>query len=535
MSKKPENTEQKKEKVVTKYDLKMQKRAEERKQAERERQMGRIIGVLAVLAVFCLVISFPIRTYLALNGTYIKVGGEKITKVEFDYNYNIVKNNYITQNGYYLSMFGMDLSGDLSQMMYSGTMTWQDYFEQLAVDSIRNTKALKAQAEAEGFTCDLTAKYADYEETLKKAAAGEGKSEKAYAQELYGSLATMDRVKPFVMDTLFTNAYYDSVSGKKAPSEEKIEAYYQERTEEYDSVDYRLISVNAELPTAPTELADPQEDKSEENTSEENSEETYEPSEAEIEAAMKKAHEEAEEKLEKIATEGELNENVKKSSLNSLLSEWLFAEERKAGDKTIIEYESQNLYYVVAFEKRYRDETPTIDLRVIVLPEGEDGQAVLDQWKNGAATEESFAELADDKNDASVIPMEGGLMEGLTSNGLPEELATWMDDKARVKGDTKVVAPEGNAVYIVYYVGQNQPSWKNSIKTTLVNEKMVEYMAEITQSIPVEDPKGKLNYLKIQAAEQSSQATQSSEATQSSQAEQDNSNVAESSSASAGN
>lgn len=465
-----------------------------------------------MIVILCFVLSFPIRTYQAVNGTYIQVGGEKVTRVEFDYNYNIVKNNYIAQNGYYLSLFGLDLSGDLSKQMYSDTLTWQDYFEQMTVDSIINTKALKAQAEAEGFSCDLSEDYAEYEEAVKKSASEEGKSQKAFVKEMYGSLATLSRVKPFVMDTLFTNAYYDAVSERKAPSDAEVEAYYKDHTTAYDSVDYRLITVNAELPTAPTALANSPVSEGDDTGADGTEEEAYEPSEAEIQAAMKLAHEEALKKQETVAAEGDLTENAKQSSVSSFISEWLFAEERKAGDTTVIENASQNLYYVVAFEKRYRDETPTVDLRVIVLEEG-DGQAILEQWKSGAATEESFAELADSYNNSTVLPVEGGLMEGLTATGLPEELAAWMQDAGRAKGDTEVITPEGDAVYIVYYVGKNEPSWKNSIESTLLGETMMNYMEEITQSIKVEDPKGRLKYLKVQAAaEQSSQAASESSA-----------------------
>ena len=159
MSKKEQNVTEKPEKVLTKYDLKMQRREEEKKRAKREKLIGNITGVVIVAAVFCLVASFPIRTYLTLNGTYIKVGNESVNKVEFDYQYNLTKNNYISQNGYYLSMFGLDLSGDISGQMYSDTLTWQDYFEQLTVESIAKNKALRDQAGEAGFTYDTADDY----------------------------------------------------------------------------------------------------------------------------------------------------------------------------------------------------------------------------------------------------------------------------------------------------------------------------------------------------------------------------------------
>lgn len=503
-----ENTEQKQEKVLTKYDLKMQRRAEERRRAEKEALASRITGIVVVVALLCLVLSFPLRTYMAVYGTYIKVGGAKVSRVEFDYNYNIVKNNYISQNSYYMSMFGIDLSGDLSKQMYSGTMSWKDYFEQKAVENIANNKALKAQAQAAGFTYDVSADYADYEQSLKASATAGGKTEKAYIQELYGPLATASRVKPYVQDTMFTDAYFTAVAEEKTPGDEEIQAYYDENKDSYDSVNYRLITVNAELPTEPTELADPVD----ETEDTEGTDAEYEPSEAEISFAMVQARKEAEQKRSTVATEGELTEKAMMSGTNSLYCDWLFAEERKAGDTTIIEDETRHLYYVLAFEKRYLDETPTVDMRMIAIDK-ENGQTVLDEWKGGDATEESFAELADRYNDSSILPVQGGLLEGFPKDGMLDEMGDWLFDSKRVKGDTTIIEPEDDELaYVIYYVGTNSPVWKQNIESSLLTEAMEQYMKEITQGYTVEDSRGRLNYLKVLAQEEASRSSESAQA-----------------------
>lgn len=497
MSKKvTENTEKK---VLTRYEMKMQKRAEEKKKAEKEKWMSTAGGIVIVVLLACLVASFPIRTYLTVNGTYIKVGGENISRVEFDYNYNIVANSYIAQNGYYLSMFGVNLSGDLSAQMYSDTMSWKDFFEQMTVDSIAGNKALRDQAKAAGFTCDLEQDYAEYMENFRKAAAEEGVTEKEYYKECYGPYATASRLKRFIYESMETSAYYDELAGQKAPSAEEIEAYYAENKDSYDSVDYRLTVVNAQLPTEPTELADPVEETEGAENADENTDAAYQPSAAEIAFAMAEARKEAEEALASISTEGELRENVLMSSLISQLRDWMFDSGRKAADKTIIENETSHLYYVVEFVNRYRDETPTQDARIIIVSADaavrED--AVLEEWKSGEATEDSFAKIAD-KYAASVS---GGLYEGLILSGMPDALAEWLGDSARGKGDTAAITgDEGTASYVVYYVGANEPQWSINIKNTLLQQTLSDYMAGIKESYEVEDPKGNLNYLKIQAA-----------------------------------
>lgn len=527
MSKKEtQNIEEQKEKVVTKYDLKMQRRAEEKAKAEKEKKASLITSIVIVAALVCFMASFPIRSYLTVHGTYIKVAGEKVSRLEFDYHYNMALNNYMNQYGTYLSYMGLDLTGDLSTQMYSDTLSFKDFFEKMAVENIIQTKALKAEAKAAGFTYDATKDYEDYLNYVAQAAEAAGMTEKQFVQENFGTYATISRLKPIIMENLESSGYYNSVSDEKMPSDEDAESYYAENKDSYDSIDYRMTLINAELPTEPTELADKTEeaattesttdststDASAESTTEDAA---YEPSEAEIAYAMEQAKEEAEDALKTIQTAGELHENAKRTSLSSVTREWLFDESRKAGDTTIIEDENNNRYYVLAFEKRYLDETPTVDVRAIILSNDGDVSAdsVLEEWQNGAATEDSFAELADKYNTASTTTSEGGLFEALSVSSLSDELKDWMADSSRAQGDTAVIAPEGESYsYVLYFIGTNEAEWMNSIKNTLLTDIMSDYLEEITANYSVEDPKNNLNYLAVEAAESAAAAAESESA-----------------------
>ncbi len=507
-----ENTEETQKKVLTKYDLKMQRREEERKKARRDEKVGRITGIVIVAALFCLVASFPIRSYLTVHGTFIEVAGEKVSRLEFDYNYNLIKNSFINENSYYLNMFGIDLSGDLSAQMYSDTLSYQDFFEQQAVNSIAQNKALRDQMKAAGFTYDTSGEYAKYEDALKEAAAAAGMTEKAYLKQMYGAYATPSRLKGFVNEAMELGAYYEQVSEEKTPSGADVQAYYEEHKEDYDSVDYRIITVNAQLPTEPTDLADPAEETEGESGEDADTQAAYEPSEAEIAFAMEEARAEAEAALETISEQGELRENAGRSSVASLIQDWLFDESRKAGDKTVIENATSHLYYVVEFENRYLDQTPTADARVIMV--GADSavsaDAMLEEWKSGAATEESFAELADKYGST----LEGGLYEGLVPDNMSGALADWLFDSARVSGETAAITGgEGESSYVAYYVGANEPEWYLNIESTLLAERMNAYLEEIGQGYELTNAKGNLNYVKIQeAADAAASAEDSSEA-----------------------
>jgi len=489
---KKENTSDKQDtggKVVTKYDLKVQRREEAKAKAKRDRLIGNIAGAAIVAALFCLVISFPIRSYLAVNEVYARVNGEKVSRIEFDYNYNISLSNYLNQYGSYMSMLGMDLSGDLSAQMYSDELTFHDFFTQMAIENIRNNKALLAEAEAAGFTCDTAADYAGFEERLKSAASEAGMSVKDFVRENYGTYATLSRISRYVKEGLYLSAYYDTVMDSRMPSNEEAESYYNENRNDFDSVDYRLLTVKAQLSEAPTE------------------EETA--------AAMAEAKKEAEAAVKTVATKGEPNENITSTYVPYLLRDWLFDSSRKTGDTTVIENTSAHSYYVVAFEDRYLDQTPTVNIRAVVTADG-NGQAILDEWKSGEATEESFADICDKYNDVSIISATGGLMEAVQPEKMSEDMAAWLSDSARKTGDTTVLTPEDDTYsYVMYYIGESDPWWMVSTKNILVGTAMEEYMEEITADISIEDPKGNLKYLYVSEddtdSEESSDASEGSE------------------------
>ena len=514
-----EQKEQTEQKVMTKYDRKVQKRKEEKEKEKKEERISTTVGIVFLVALVCLVASFPIRTYLATHETYVVINGEEVNKVEFDYVYNTSKNNYITQYGSYLSYFGLDTSKDLSTQMYSETLTWKDYFEQNAVESLKQNKALMAEAKAAGFTYDTTDEYNTFKETIKTSAAAAGVSDKEYVRSIYGSYATMGRIEEYVKNDMVMNAYYQKLQEDNAPSDDEVQSYYEENKATYDSVDYRLTTIEADLPTEPTELADPVEETAADTTgstdgtaaTDSTQDTAYQPSDAEIAKAMEDAKVLADDAEQTVAKDGEAHENEKKSSVNYLISDWLFDDARKAGDTTVITNDNSHCYYVVAFEKRYLDETPSADVRVIIPTEDKTGEEILEEWKNGAATEDSFAELCKKYTQDTSAVENGGLFEQVTKTGMTEELSNWIFDSSRQAGDT-VAITVSDSTYVLYYIGQDQPEWKINIKNTLVSDTMSQHVQDITADVTVEDPKGKLNYLKVQAEESAAAETETATA-----------------------
>lgn len=488
-------TPQQESKVMTKYDRKMQVYQEQEKKAKAQKQRGNIIGIAIVVIVAAFVLSFPIRNYMAVNGTYITVGGEKVTKVEFDYHYAMARTSFLAQNSYYLSMMGMDAS-TIDNQMYSTDLTFQDYFEQQAVDNIQNTKAMKAQAQAAGFTYNTDEEYAQTLEELKSSATENSMSLNKFLKSMFGSYATQSRLEKVIREGILTTAYYEQMEDASQPSDAEIDSYYEENKNDYDVVDYHMTIVEAELPTVapdgtPTLDAD-------------GNEVAYQPTEEEIAAAMEEAKKTADTAEGTILAGGELYEAQSYSYSNYLLSDWLFDQARVKGDTTVVEDSTNHRYLVAGFNQRYRVETPTVDARVIATMSA-DAQSILTEWQSGPATEESFIELCDRYGENNV---EGGLYEGLSTDSMSEEINAWLGDTTRQAGDTAAFTEENGSNYVFYYVGPNDPVWKLSIHDLLLGQTMLDYLDRISEPITVEDPKGNLNYLKVEVAASEAAANQ---------------------------
>ncbi|MDE5802764.1 MAG: peptidylprolyl isomerase [Lachnospiraceae bacterium] len=497
MSEKGKSQNEASQKIVTRYDRKVQRRKEEELKAKKRKQISRVVGIVILAAIVIGLASIPVRNYAASHSTYITVGGHDITKVEFDYYYNLASSDYINTYGTYLAYMGFNASGDYASQAYSDTMSWKDYFEQLAVDTIRQNKALVDAAHAAGFTYDTSQEYAAFAESAKTAAAAAGESLNRYYKLTFGRYSTVSGLKPYVEEGYLASAYYKHVAEEKAASADEIQAYYDENKESYDSVDYKLTEISAEIPEAQTV------------TDENGNVNTVEPTEEEIQAAMDAAKEEADAALLVIAEEGTEHNGMLRANISSKYRDWLFDEARKEGDTTIIEDADGHKYYVLQFVKRYLEDTATADVRVIATTAG-NGEDILAEYNAAGATEDAFIELVRKYSEDNYSMSEDGLYKEVTSNSLNSAFSEWVFEEGRKPGDTVSLVQDGTS-FVLYYIGEGRPEWQVSIANTLLSETMSNYLDEIKEGCEVSDPKGRLVYLKVQAAANAGSDSQATE------------------------
>lgn len=352
-----ENTE----KVKTKYDLKMERRRLEQEKEAKARKRMKIGGIAILVVVIALIagsiVSSLVRRQTTLQGTYIKIGDYEITKLEYDYYYNSVTNNYVTTYASLLGYMGLDTTIDYAEQAYSETMSWKDFFDQMTVAQIQEVKALKTDAEATGFTYEEAEEYENFKTNLATAAESAGISKSAYYKEMYGDYATEKRVEHLVKETLLAGAYYTKLTEDNAPAQEEIDTYYAEHKNNYDTVDYRSFTFeNADV----TEESEEDVRKSTVAKLQKSANEFADRLEAgeDFNALSAEYTEDEEEKAsyESAEEDHSLSEGVSYSSANYVYSDWLFAEEREAGEIEVIPDEANARCYVLVFEGRNKDE-----------------------------------------------------------------------------------------------------------------------------------------------------------------------------------
>ena len=355
MAKKNQPQSETVQKVQTKYDRKMEAR---RKQEEKDKRDAKFmhIGMTVVCAVIITAIVGSVGKSMwdkkvATKDAYVTVGEHAVTKVEFDYYYQAALSGYSAM----LPYMGVDPTADLSQQQYTDNLSWKDFIDGMAVEQIKQTKAMLDDAAANNFTYDVSEEYANAVSSLKAGAESSGVSVAEFYKTAYGKYATEKRMERILKDDLLAAAYYNHLIEQNAPEEEEVKEYYEQNVQSYDRVDYRSFVFSAETEEEASEdekakaMAEAKEKADAMMEARKNGDEFKELSIANASEDEKATYEDAE-------NDASLREGATYSGTPSAISDWLYEEGRKEGDLSVIEDTSGSRYYVVEFIQRYYDE-----------------------------------------------------------------------------------------------------------------------------------------------------------------------------------
>lgn len=483
-----------------------QKRQQEAKEARRSTILYTVVGVVcAVLAVAVIVWNSGV---LARTMTAVTINGQEYNAVDVQYYYNSVYNTLLDQYYQATGMTPFDYTSSTKDQIYNeeSGQTWYDYLMEQALKTMCENAALADKAEAEGYTMSQETQDSldSMLEGLETAWIGTTyTSRDAYLRANYGSYITYNRYVELVTRDMLASDYAQNYYDNLTYTDEDYEAYYQENANDLDTYTISQFMFRANVSTTDEEG----------NTIEMTDEEKAEALAA-AQAEVKPVAEELQARLEAGEDPAALAEEyadqlssssissvVTGSDLNSQYSEWAEDSARQSGDVTLVESNSSDTstyYYVVRFEGRIRDDHNTADVRHILVKAevSEDAEEpteeqyaaaeakaeeLLEQWKSGEATEESFTELAKENSEDSGVSENEGLYSNIsaTSNYVKPFLDWALADHQ--PGDTGIVRSDDSQGYhIMYYVGSGDPTWKQTADDSLRSDDYSSWVEEVS-------------------------------------------------------
>ena len=463
--------------------------AKAKEQAQHRKTVITYSVVAVALVIFFAFIFIYNSAWPSQHMTAVTINDQDYTVAQLNYyyssNYMTFYNNYAQYINY--GMF-FDPNESLADQEYAEGTTWRQYFLNAAIDDMTQIQMLCDKAEEEGFTLsdEQQAAYDEEMEALQTSWEDLGyQNLQQYLNMNYGKGVTLELVQQEMYRTHLASAYSQSVYDGFEYTDAELDDYYAEHADELDVIDYAYYTL-----TKPAETEEPADEAEDADADEAEAtaepEATEAPAEEEEPAVDMQALADAVDGTDEDTFAKELadavdgavptTQSMAGSSLNANYSEWLLDAAREPGDATFIDTDTAS--YVVMFLDRDTNDYPTVGFRhILIQAEDTDGdgsfseeeikaaadeaQDVYDEWKDGDATEDSFAALANERSDDAGSNTNGGLYENVAKGNMVEPIDQWLFKDGRKAGDTTVVSYEGTytGTHVLYFTGADDMTY----------------------------------------------------------------------------
>ena len=176
----------------------------------------------------------------------------------------------------------------------------------------------------------------------------------------------------------------------------------------------------------------------------------------------------------------------------SYFAKWY--EEATPTEAEIEAYYTENEATLVA-NGQGKDAGNIVDVRhILIMTQNEDWAAaekkaneIYQEWQDGGATEELFAELAGKYTEDGGSATTGGLYTEVQAGQMVEVFNDWIMDDSRQPGDSAVLKADYHyqGYHIMYFVS-GEPVWKQAAQQALITEKSTELVQGSLEQWPIE-------------------------------------------------
>lgn len=383
------------------------------------------------------------------------------------------------------------------------TQSYHDYFLDQAKTNVSQVLALSDAARAHGYTMSpegqtaLEEASADLDKQVKQYGFH---SRESYLKSVYDLRMTEAVYFKNLELGLLAQEYWEAqVNALGGYSEEALTAYYSDHVGELNSYDYDYVWFDGEA----------EED-------------------ADSAAALADAKKRAESMLAALqSSDGSSDAFSKAAKAQGTYSStvtaaqgcsfsaapyapWMMDPSRRDGDTALFLLDDQ-AYYVVQFHKAYRDDTPRVDFRHILLrTQTEDGDPLPDeqaaqagtrarellaQFLDGPQTAEAFGALADRYSEDArnwkddVLNAPGGLYEEVKWGDTVQPIDDWCLAPQRQPGDTALVQSEFGW-HVMYFQGWCRPVWMDQAEEDMERDAQDALMSQVLAGYEVQEGPG---------------------------------------------
>ncbi len=492
-----------------------------------------VLAAIVVIAAIAGVTQFISNSGIREKNTVaMTVGEHEISNAELSYYYMDTINGFYNQYGSMASLLGLDLTKALDEQVTNEETgeTWADDFLAQAKDSAATMYALNDAAAAAGHTLSESelAQVDNVMANMQMNAILSGYGElETYLKAIYGQGASEESYRAYYEMNLLGESYYAAYSEGLNYDDATIAEADKADPAAYSNYSYNYYNLNiSKFLTG--------------GTTDEEGNTTY--SDEENAAAAAAAKTAAETLVQSGATNPEhLNaaiaalkvndeattsastaaNDVAYSSVLSVAKDWITDPARKAGDMEMFEnvttstdehghevstvkgyyvvmfngvqdntYALKNVRHILAqFEGGTYDETTGLttysdDEKAAAKAEAEE---ILNTWKSGEATEESFGALAIEKSDDNGSVANGGLYEDIYPNQMVAEFEDWCYDASRKPGDVGIVETS-YGYHVMYFVGDSETTYREfMIESQLRSEATSAWYNETIDAVEITD------------------------------------------------
>ena len=474
------------------------------KTAEAGKKNWLLIVIAAVLAILLIGgVAFGILENsgsIQRGRTAMKTENYKVTNTMMTYYFRTQYNNFVNQYGQYLSYFGLDTNKSLKTQYYdtAKTTTWFDYFMDSAKSQAEETLLLCEQAKKNGLSLDDEDKKEINEaiDSLKTYAKLYNLSANEYVAAMYGTGVKVKDVRACLELAQLASKQADKMEDSYSFDEAARSAYAEEHKSDFYSAEFLTYTFSAEYETdaddtaktAAKEVAKGLADALAEKTTEE----TFYQAIHDKKVADAAAEAEEGEEPKNVEDTADDYRSTKAFGEESDLEKWLFADDRKVGDTTVIEDGEDYDVYLVT-KTAAKEDYLTVNVRHVLFGtdayENKDAakakaEEVMASFKAGTVNEDEFAKLVKEYSTDTGSVENGGLYENVYKGQMVDSFNDWCFDEARKVGDVDLVESD-YGWHLMYFVGNGEAKWSLDADNVLKSDAYQKDLESYKTAFPI--------------------------------------------------